>query len=166
MLHNEEMNLSESGYYTNSIFMFLWSRMSSYPWCDFQCTCYHATAAMLLISGACQHPSILRGCDDVVLPLWPNNAISWKQIWVNIGSGNGLLPDGTKPLPEPQKSSSNVFCGIHVRAISQWVLKSITCVRKLHFQHYYHIFQGSRWQRKTNMFSKLLNTHAVWFQNQ
>ena len=22
-------------------------------------------------------------------------------IWVNIGSGNGLLPDGTKPLPEP-----------------------------------------------------------------
>ena len=23
------------------------------------------------------------------------------QIQVNIGSGNGLLPDGTKPLPEP-----------------------------------------------------------------
>ena len=22
-------------------------------------------------------------------------------IWVNIGLGNGLLPDGTKPLPEP-----------------------------------------------------------------
>ena len=22
-------------------------------------------------------------------------------IWVNIGSGNGLLPDSTKPLPEP-----------------------------------------------------------------
>ena len=21
-------------------------------------------------------------------------------IWVNTGSGNGLLPDGTKPLPE------------------------------------------------------------------
>ena len=21
--------------------------------------------------------------------------------YVNIGSGNGLLPDGTKPLPEP-----------------------------------------------------------------
>ena len=21
--------------------------------------------------------------------------------WVNIGAGNGLLPDGTKPLPEP-----------------------------------------------------------------
>ena len=26
---------------------------------------------------------------------------STSQIWVNIGSGNGLLPDGTKPLPEP-----------------------------------------------------------------
>ena len=23
------------------------------------------------------------------------------EIWVNIGSGNGLLPDNTKPLPEP-----------------------------------------------------------------
>ena len=23
------------------------------------------------------------------------------QIWLNIDSGNGLLPDGTKPLPEP-----------------------------------------------------------------
>ena len=32
--------------------------------------------------------------------LWPSDAI-WRQIWVNIGSGNGLLPDGTKPLPEP-----------------------------------------------------------------
>ena len=24
-----------------------------------------------------------------------------EKIWVNIGSGNGLLPDSTKPLPEP-----------------------------------------------------------------
>ena len=23
------------------------------------------------------------------------------EIWVNFGSGNGLLPDGTKPLPDP-----------------------------------------------------------------
>ena len=22
-------------------------------------------------------------------------------LWVNIGSGNGLVPDSTKPLPEP-----------------------------------------------------------------
>ena len=26
---------------------------------------------------------------------------TWTEIWVNIASGNGLLPDGTKPLPEP-----------------------------------------------------------------
>ena len=32
--------------------------------------------------------------------LWPSDAV-WWQIWVNIGSGSGLLPDGTKPLPEP-----------------------------------------------------------------
>ena len=25
----------------------------------------------------------------------------WRHISLNIGSGNGLLPDGTKPLPEP-----------------------------------------------------------------
>ena len=35
-----------------------------------------------------------------VYSLWPRDTI-WRQIWVNIGSGNGLLPDGTKPLPEP-----------------------------------------------------------------
>ena len=32
--------------------------------------------------------------------LWPSDAI-WGHIWVNIGSGIGLLPDGTKPLPKP-----------------------------------------------------------------
>ena len=40
------------------------------------------------------------------------------EIWVNISSGNGLLPDGTKPLPEPMltdhQSSDN-----QLRAISQ-----------------------------------------------
>ena len=36
------------------------------------------------------------------------------EIWVNIGSGNGLLPDGTKPLPEPMLRS----LGIHLRALS------------------------------------------------
>ena len=27
------------------------------------------------------------------------------EIWINIGPGNGLLPDGTKPLPEPMVMS-------------------------------------------------------------
>ena len=30
------------------------------------------------------------------------------KIWVNIGSGNGLLPDGTKPLPEPMLISDQI----------------------------------------------------------
>ena len=42
------------------------------------------------------------------------------EIWVNIGSGNGLLSDSTKPLPElmfdwPSVKSSD----IHIMAISQ-----------------------------------------------
>ena len=36
--------------------------------------------------------------------------------WVNIGSGNGLLPDGTKPLPEPMLT-------YHQRALSWEDLK-------------------------------------------
>ena len=27
------------------------------------------------------------------------------QIWVSTGTGNGLLPDSTKPLPEPVLSN-------------------------------------------------------------
>ena len=48
------------------------------------------------------------------------------EIWVNIGSGNDLLPDGTKPLPEPMLSKSKSR-DIHIRAISQEMLQpSIT----------------------------------------
>ena len=35
---------------------------------------------------------------ELIVALWRHMA---TEIWVNIGSGNGLLPDGTKPLPEP-----------------------------------------------------------------
>ena len=42
-------------------------------------------------------------------------------IWVNIGLGNGLLPDGTRP------PLSKVFCGIHRRAISQEVFMNVIC---------------------------------------
>ena len=42
------------------------------------------------------------------------------EIWVNIGSGNGLLPDGTKPLPEPMLNDHQWSpSDIHIRAISQ-----------------------------------------------
>ena len=30
------------------------------------------------------------------------------EIWVNFGSGNGLLPDGTKPLPEPMLTNQHL----------------------------------------------------------
>ena len=33
--------------------------------------------------------------------LWPNDATWRQEKWLNTGSGDGLLPDGTKPLPEP-----------------------------------------------------------------
>ena len=39
-----------------------------------------------------------RGDELTIVALWNHVAI-W--ILVNIDSGNGLLPDGTKPLPEP-----------------------------------------------------------------
>ena len=35
------------------------------------------------------------------------------------GSGNGLLPDGTKPLPEP------MFCGMHLKAILQELINNL-----------------------------------------
>ena len=35
------------------------------------------------------------------LTLCPRDTIRWHQVRVNIGSGNGLLPDGTKPFPGP-----------------------------------------------------------------
>ena len=42
------------------------------------------------------------------------------EIWVNIGSGNGLVPDGIKPLPETNVDWSSVDSSdIHIRAISQ-----------------------------------------------
>ena len=49
--------------------------------------------------------------------LWPSDAI-WQQIWVNTGSGNGLLPGGTKPLPELMLTDHQ-SSDIHIRAISQ-----------------------------------------------
>ena len=54
------------------------------------------------------------------------------KIWVNIGSGNGLFPNGTNSLLEQMGQSviiwtsvdlsSKVICGIHLRAVSQEVL--------------------------------------------
>ena len=51
------------------------------------------------------------------------------EIWVNIGSGNGLVPDGTKPLPEPMLTFLQ-SSDIHIRAISQEMSQpSVTKIR-------------------------------------
>ena len=45
------------------------------------------------------------------------------KIWVNIRSGNGLLPNGTKPLPEPTMG----FWSTHIRHTLQEVLEISMC---------------------------------------
>ena len=48
-----------------------------------------------------------------------------SQIWVNIGSGNGLVPDGAKPLPEPMLTShrrcSVAFSWEHLSKNCSWI---------------------------------------------
>ena len=44
---------------------------------------------------------------------------------VNSSSGNSLLPDSTKPLPEPMLTYHQLkFCGIHFKIILQVALKT------------------------------------------
>ena len=63
--------------------------------------------------------------------LWPSDTITWQGTWVNISSGNGLLPDGTKPLPEPmltyrQWSPVTFILGkFHKRCLNHQSLKSV-----------------------------------------
>ena len=52
------------------------------------------------------------------------------KIWVKIGSGSGLLPDGTKPLPEPMLTYrkwgpvTNIWRQFHKRYIPQsWMIE-------------------------------------------
>ena len=55
-------------------------------------------------------------------------------VYVNIGAGNGLLPDGTKPLPEPMLTNAQWgCCGIHLIAMSQEILKIFTVEMSLKF---------------------------------
>ena len=44
-------------------------------------------------------------------PLRPSDAIWWQEVWVNIGSGNGLVPNGTKPLPKPMLTNHQ-WCAV------------------------------------------------------
>ena len=49
-----------------------------------------------------------------------------SKVWVNIGAGNGLLADGTKPFWTRVDLSSVGLCGICMRAITQEVLQMST----------------------------------------
>ena len=77
---------------------------------------------------------------DYINSLWPTNIIWQCRSGSTIGAGNGLLPDGTKPLPESVLMSSKVLVGIQLRAISHKVLMNqihnmcleITVLKLLH----------------------------------
>ena len=60
--------------------------------------------------------------------LWPCDIIWRPRSWWILCSGNGLLPDGTKPLTEPLLTyHQRFFCGIHLIEISQEILLNIIC---------------------------------------
>ena len=68
------------------------------------------------------------------------------EIWVNIGSGNGLLPDGTKPLPEPMLTDHQWSpSDIHIRAILQEMPQrhqSLNSIWKLYIQTFIKFPRG------------------------
>ena len=58
------------------------------------------------------------GPTQVANPLWPSDTHHMvTEILVNIGSSNGLLPDGTKPLPEVLNQCWLEIISIHPSAI-------------------------------------------------
>ena len=68
------------------------------------------------------------------------------EIWVNIGSGNGLLHDGTKPLPEPMLTDHQWSPkDIDIRAISQEMPQpSITKIRlKIKYLNFHSNLPGA-----------------------
>ena len=93
------------------------------------------------------HPWAFR-CPDV-----NSSDAMWRhRTWSNIGSGNGLLSDGTKPLPVPISTyqSSKMFKSIHhalrweqFKKKCHALTKSVCiCVHRLPVYNYDRIFQG------------------------
>ena len=66
----------------------------------------------------------------VTKPQWVNCRLKWHhmltQIWVNTGSGIGLLPDHTKPLPETMVTNDQ-----RGLAASTWGQQHRKCLRYL-----------------------------------
>ena len=84
------------------------------------------------------------------------------EISVNIGSGNGLFPDCTKPLPEPMLTDHQWSpSDIHTRAISQQMPQpSITKIRlKITYLNFHSNFPGAN--EINNFGDQLSNTSSV-----
>ena len=92
----------------------------------------------------CLRPSwvVLKKRHLCINPLWPSDA-TW--ICVNIGSSNGLVPDGTKPLPEPmltyhqQGPVAFIWVQFYKRCLSH---QSLKLAWKLLIQIFVQISQG------------------------
>ena len=68
------------------------------------------------------HCGLMTPCGDEEWRL----KVTW--IWVNISSGNGLLPDGTKPLPEPMLTCHQMrSVAFTWKQFSQEVLMNLIC---------------------------------------
>ena len=53
-----------------------------------------------------------------ILAKWHHVA---TMVWVSVGSGSGLTPDGTKPLPEPMLSwQNNILCRVGQNSGCRW----------------------------------------------
>ena len=63
---------------------------------------------------------------------WPSDNMV-THIMVNFGSGSGMVPDGTKPLPEIMLPNfqSVLQSGIHLRAISLEIFNTIFLISGL-----------------------------------
>ena len=91
------------------------------------------------------------------------------EIWVNIGSGNGLLPDGTKPLSAPMLTDHQWSpSDIHNRSISQKMPQpSITKIcLNITYLNIHSNFPGPNELSKENMITGSLystgNTICLW----
>ena len=73
-------------------------------------------------------------------PLWncPNMNVIGLQWWsVNIGSGNGLVPSGNKPLPGPMLTQiCRHMASIDHNELTKWSCKLLWCINYVYFIHH------------------------------
>ena len=100
-------------------------------------------ASRKILSGMLSHPVVFLTHCCLVTPYG-------DRVLVNIGSGNGLLPDGTKPLPEPMLTNHHwnlvtfISGRFHKRCLNH---QSLKFVWKLHNWNFNQISQGRQLER-------------------